>query len=132
MYMANKVHNPPKAPQPMGQYSQGIEVAAGARMLFLSGQVGMDARGHTPSDAAGQAKLIWANIAAILDAASMEPKDIVKLNTYVLDENDLPAAAAARREVLGDHAPAATLVVVSRLLQPGLLMEIEVTAARSD
>ncbi len=130
-YTMNIAHNPSTVPLPTSRFSQGMEVSAGSQMLFVSGQVGTDAHGNTPTDAAGQARVIWRNISAILASASMAPTDIIKINTYLLDECDAAAAAAARREEIGEHAPAATLVVVSKLMRPEWCMEIEVVAARA-
>jgi enamine deaminase RidA (YjgF/YER057c/UK114 family) len=106
-----------------------VEVPAGARLLFVAGQVGTDRGGHTPPGAGDQAQIVWANVAAILASASMTPADVVKITTYVLDENDVPAVAEARRALLGDHAPAATLVVVRKLMRPEWRVEIDVVAA---
>ncbi len=39
--------NPPEAMAPAGPYSQAIEVQAGAQLLYISGQVGVDATGRT-------------------------------------------------------------------------------------
>ena len=108
-----------------------MEISAGSQMLFVFGQVDTDALGNTPTDAAGQARVIWRNISAILALASMSPTDIIKINTYLLDECDVAAAAAARREEIGEHTPAATLVVVSKLMRPEWHMEIEVVVARA-
>lgn len=124
-------HNPQTIPEPAGRYSHGLEVEAGARTLYISGQVGSDKTGLVPATIADQARIVWSNIVEILRSASMKPGDIIKITTYLTDARDGAASAEARRAVLGEHAPAATLVVVSALMRPEWKIEIEVVAARA-
>ncbi|WP_428249077.1 RidA family protein [Ferrovibrio sp.] len=130
-----KSHNPPDAMAPAGAYSQGIEVPMGAKLLFISGQVGTDATGRTGIGILEQAHMAWANLGAVLRSGGMEPKDIVKLTVYYagsLDMNDAMRSAvnAIRSRFLGEHKPASTALVVQRLMRPDWLIEIEAVAAR--
>jgi 2-iminobutanoate/2-iminopropanoate deaminase len=130
-----KAHNPHDAMPPVGAYSQGIEVAPNTRFLFISGQVGADPNGRCGIGILEQAHLAWANLGAVLRAAEMEPKDIVKLTVFYtknVDLNDAMRSAvnAIRSRFLGEHKPASTAVFVDRLMRPEWLIEIEAIAAR--
>ena len=124
--------NPASVHPPGGKYSHGVETAAGARMLHVSGQVGAKPDGSTaPSDAA-QCDQAWANVMNVLAAAGMGAGDIVKLNAYVTRTDLIPVYRAARDKALGNAVPpASTLVVVAALANPAWVVEIECVAARA-
>ncbi len=124
--------NPATVHPPGGKYSHGVETAAGARMLHVSGQVGARPDGSTaPSDAA-QCEQAWANVMNVLAAAGMGAADIVKLNAYVTRTDLIPVYRAARDKALGNAVPpASTLVVVAALANPAWVVEIECVAARA-
>jgi enamine deaminase RidA (YjgF/YER057c/UK114 family) len=63
-----------------------------------------------------------------LAAAGASLKDVVRTRTFVKDISQFEAVAKAHREFFGDVRPAATLVEVGRLVEPELLVEIEVDA----
>jgi len=110
-----------------------VVVATGRRMVFISGQVSMDAGGNLvgEGDLAGQAKQVYANLKAALDGAGAKPTDVAKLTTYVVGYRPelLPVMGAARTAVLGTaDLPASTLVGVQALAQPGYLIEVEAIA----
>jgi enamine deaminase RidA (YjgF/YER057c/UK114 family) len=77
-----------------------------------------------------QARTAWAKIAAILEAGSRSPREIVRVVEYLTSEGieRYAEAAAVRGELLGDNRPAVGTVVVNRLLRPQALIEIEVEA----
>lgn len=114
-----------------GAYNQAVEVPAGARMLYISGQVGMAKDGSVPDGIEAQSELLWGNIAAILRDAGMAMPNIVKLNTYITDMANFPAFAAVRRKHLAGHKPASTAVAVAGLIER-FLVEVEVVAAAVD
>lgn len=124
-------HNPETIAAPTGLFSHGVECAAGARWLHVSGQIGNAADGAIGKGIDAQSTLTWFNIIEVLKAAAMGPEDIVKMTTYLLDSEDLAAYGAARAKVLGDHQPASTLVFVAQLILPELLVEVDVIAAKS-
>ncbi len=110
-----------------------VVVATGKRLVFISGQVSMDADGNTVAegDLAGQARQVYANLKAALDGAGARPSDVAKLTTYVVGycPELLPVMGAARTAVLGNaDLPASTLVGVQALAQPGYLIEVEAIA----
>lgn len=122
--------NPPELAAPFAKYSHGVEVRAGLRWVFCSGQLGMDASGHVPADTDGQADLCFANIRAILAGAGMEMADIVRINAYVSGREHLAAYMRSRDRHVGLPLPASTLMIVSGFARPEFTVEIEAIAAR--
>src|ERR1700716_87678 len=107
-------------------YSQ-VGVATGRRMVFVSGQVSIDADGKlvAPGDVAGQARQVYANLRAALEGSGAQPADVVKLTTYVVGYKPelRPLLAQARATVFGPATwPASTLVGVQALAEPGYLI----------
>ena len=121
--------NAPDAPQPGGGYSQAILVDPGASLLFVSGQIPVDAAGDVPADFAAQCRLVWRNVAAQLAAGGMDLSNLVKVTTFLSDRAYREENSAIRREILGDHAPALT-VIVCEIYDPAWLLEIEAVAAK--
>lgn len=114
-------------------FSQAVEVTGGDRVLYCAGQTSVDADGNTlhPGDMAAQAAQALDNLEAVLAEAGMSMANVVRLNYYVTDI-DLFFAGAA--QLLGERQAAAgiqaagTLLGITRLAFPGLLIEIEATA----
>jgi enamine deaminase RidA (YjgF/YER057c/UK114 family) len=124
--------SPSDLPPPFARYAHGVEVAAGARLVVTSGQLGLDAEGQVPTSAFAQAQLCFSHCAAILRAGGMGPEDVIRLNAYVTDRAHMADYMRARDMWLADVArlPASTLVIVSGFTRPEFLVEVEVTAAR--
>jgi len=118
-----------RAPKPFSNYSQAVAVAAGARHLFVAGQVGADAAGKIPDDPASQHRLAWENVLAILAADGMDHRNIVDAHVYITDMAHIELYRETRDRMLNGHKPAATLLVVSGLADPRLVMEVSVVAA---
>ncbi|HEX6980745.1 MAG TPA: RidA family protein [Alphaproteobacteria bacterium] len=128
----NKSHNPGTIAPPFRNiYSHGIEVPAGARTLWISGQVGTKPDGSIAPDCAGQAEQIMQNIGAILAEAGMSFADLVKINAYLVRAEDIATFAPIRAKYLAGAKPAMTTVVVTALAQPSWLIEVEAVAAKS-
>lgn len=121
--------NAPGAPQPGGGYAQAMRVDPGASLLFVSGQIPVDTAGEVPADFAAQCRLVWRNIAAQLAAADMDLSNLVKVTTFLSDRAHREENSAIRRKILGDHAPALT-VIVCDIYDPSWLLEIEAVAAK--
>ena len=127
----NRIYNPADVPPPVGNYSHAIEVASGARTLFISGQVGVLADGKPAAGIEAQAEAVWQNIFGILRAAEMQVTDLVKVNIYLVDRSHIPASRVVRDRHLGGHKPASTLAVIAALASPDSLIEIEAVAAKT-
>jgi 2-iminobutanoate/2-iminopropanoate deaminase len=122
--------NPSTIAAPIGRYSHGVLVPSGAKLLFISGQVGIDPNGTVPSGFADQARSAWRNLLAILEAAGMGPDNLVKVTHYLTRPSDLPAYREVRASMAGDARPASMLVFVPALADPRWLFEIEAIAAQ--
>ena len=118
------------APKPFSNYAQAIEVASGARHLFVAGQVGAHpSSGKIPENPEEQHRLAWANVLGILKAAGMDHRNIVDARVFITDKSQVGLYRQVRDEVLQGHRPAATLLVVAGLADPRLVMEVTVIAA---
>jgi 2-iminobutanoate/2-iminopropanoate deaminase len=117
----------PDAPRPKGHYSQAI-VHGG--IVYLAGQLAIDPRDPDadPGDAGAQTRLIFRNIAAILDAAGSSLSRLLQVTIYVADIGFWPAVNEAFAEALGDHRPTRAIVPVSNLA-PGRDVEVVAIAA---
>jgi enamine deaminase RidA (YjgF/YER057c/UK114 family) len=111
--------------------TQMVEVQ-GARMIYLSGQVAADANYKVQSsDIRRQAHAVYDNIEIALRAAGATLHHVVKTTTYLTDASYIPASREVRMERYKDlkAPPANTLLIVSRLAEPEMLIEIDVVAA---
>jgi enamine deaminase RidA (YjgF/YER057c/UK114 family) len=122
--------NPSTLAPPAGRYSHGVLVPAGAKLLFISGQVGIEPDGSVPDDFVGQARSAWRNLLAILDDAGMGPANLVKVTHYLTRPSDLPAYREVRASMAGQALPASVLVFVSALADPRWVVEVEAIAAQ--
>ena len=125
-----KIHNP-AAVHAAPTYSHGIEVSPNARWLYISGQVGAGRDGKPADGIEAQTKQAFENLKAILASAGMGLGDVVKITSYLIDEQHIDGFRKARGQQMGDHRPASTLVIARRLAQPGWLVEIEAIAAKA-
>jgi 2-iminobutanoate/2-iminopropanoate deaminase len=121
--------NAENAPQSLHRrYSQAVSLSGYATLLFISGQIPADKNGNVPADFEGQARLCWANLLAQLDAANMSIGNLVKITVFLKRYEDRDSNASIRFEVMGDHRPALSTVIVN-LYDPDWLLEIEAVAA---
>lgn len=123
--------NPEAIHPPFANYAHGIEVAAGSRIVFCSGQLGIGRDGVVPDDVEAQTRLCFRAIAAILDEASMSLDDLVRLNAYVVSVQYLGGYMRVRDEFVSSPPPASTLMVVQGFARPEFKVEIEAVAARA-
>ena len=113
-------------------YSQ-VVVATGRRLVFIAGQVSIDAQGKlvAEDDFAGQARQVYANLRMALRGAGATPADVTKVTTYVVGYTpELRAVIAEARAAIfrAGELPASTLVGVQALAEPGYLLEVEAIA----
>ncbi|HEX9703419.1 MAG TPA: RidA family protein [Rhodospirillales bacterium] len=112
--------------------AHGVEVPAGARLLFTNGQVGTRPDGTTPETAAEQLEIAFERLRAILAAARMRFADVVRFDVYFTDRADVKTFVKVRDRIMGDHKPGATFLVISGLARPELKIEVEAVAAKVD
>ncbi len=120
---------------PLGMYSHGMVAPAG-ELVVVAGQVGMDAVGLAGPDVGAQTKRALTNVRAVLDAAGCTMRDVVRLQTFLTRAEDIPAFMKARSEVFPELFPDGayppnTLLVISQLVRPEFLVEIEAMAVRA-
>ena len=126
-----KVHNPRSIGAPIGTYSHGIEVPAGARWFYVAGQIGVRPDGSVPATIEEQTEVVWQNILAVLADAGMGIGDVVKITSFLTRHENFPRFAEVRAKFLGSHRPASTLLVISSLARPEFLVEVEAIAAKA-
>ena len=121
----------------LGMYSHGMTVPAG-ELVIVAGQVGTDRAGNVVGfgDVAAQTKQAFENVRAVLAAAGSSMTDVVRFQTFLTHASDIDGFMQARRDVFprlfpGGAYPPNTLLVVSRLVKPELLVEIEAMAVRA-
>jgi 2-iminobutanoate/2-iminopropanoate deaminase len=128
--MAIKFHNP-KTVSLAGKYSLGAEVPQGAKLFYVSGQVGVDSRGKLQVGIDKQVEQVWKNIAQVLKSGGMGYGDIVKVTTFLTDSRFIVPYRAVRDRFFPEPPyPASTLLIVAGLADPGMLVEIEAVAAK--
>ena len=130
--MPSKIFNPPDLHKPVG-YSHVAEITSG-KLIFIAGQVALDQNGNIAGagDFRSQVEQVFANLGTALKAVDAGFHNIVKLNCYCVDTVE-PSQIAVFRGVRDAHVnaanpPVSTLVVVSRLVRPEWLIEVEAIA----
>jgi len=126
--------NPDGLGRPSG-FSHAVSVTEG-RLVFLAGQIGMDRDGKiVTGGVVAQFEQALANLLTALAAAGGQPDDLVSLTLYILDVEDYQAhgreIGAVWRKLAGTQYPAMAGVGVTRLWDPGALVEIQGIAAVS-
>jgi enamine deaminase RidA (YjgF/YER057c/UK114 family) len=130
--MQREAINPWQWSLPLG-YNQGEVVTGARRVLTCAGQTAVDGAGvpQFPGDMRGQVRLALGNVEAVLAAAGMGLGDVTGITIYATDVD----AALQNFDLLGmkfgplGASPPMTLLGVTRLAVPGLMIEITVTAA---
>ena len=114
-------------------YTHAVSAEGAGSIVFISGQVSWDANANVvgKGDMRAQAEQVFKNVGAALAAAGAGWDDVVKMNGYMVGMHGERVAAyrEVRQRFLKEGAlPASTLVGVERLVDPELLLEVEVVA----
>ncbi|MFB6722957.1 RidA family protein [Kribbella sp. NPDC056345] len=113
-------------------YHQGEVVTGNTRTLYCAGQTAMNADGKPEHDGdmAGQLELSLTNLEAVLAEAGMSLANVIRLNVYTTDVDLLfqHYGVLASRLGAAQVAPPTTMLGVSRLAIPALMVELEATA----
>jgi reactive intermediate/imine deaminase len=114
-------------------YSHVVDASVG-RMIYISGQVPLDTDGELvgEGDFEAQARQVFQNLTAALDAAGASWGDVVKLNYFLRDVGQIASVRSIRDEYVDtDRPPASTLVEVSGLFRQDVLIEVEAVAVKA-
>ena len=133
--LQRRAFNPAIAPHPLGAYSQAMEIRPG-RLLYIAGQVGLDANGNLPGkgDAAAQTRQAFENLGQVLTGSGATFSNIVEFTTYLVGRESIQGFMDTRSQIFpglfpdGQYPPN-TLLLVAGLVGEELVVEIKAVAA---
>ncbi len=117
--------------EPVMGYCRAVRAG---RIVAVSGSAAIDADGKLvgEGDMYEQSRQCIRVISKALETAGCTLDDVVRTRTYVTDIDQWEAVARAHSDVFGAAPPATTLVEVTRLIDPDMLVEIEADAVIAD
>ena len=120
----------PSLNQPIGHYCDAVRFGD---LVYLSGCGPVDADLNLVGgeDVAAQARQVFLNMLAILEAVGATFADILKVTVYLTDVNDRVAIGPVRKEFFGASKPASTLIGIKELAVPGMKIEVEAVVGLS-
>ncbi|MGH9430546.1 MAG: RidA family protein [Terriglobia bacterium] len=113
--------------EPIVGYARAVQAG---EVVYVSGTTGTDPSGKVlaPGDAYAQTKQAIENIKNALSRLGLTLEHVVRTRIYVTDIDKWQEVAKAHAESFGEVHPATTLVAVTRLVDPDMIVEIEATA----
>ena len=120
--------NPAGVHAPGSRYSHAAVVEGPGRRLLISGQVGIAPDGTVRPAGRDQIAQALANLGAVLAAHGMGPANIAKMGVFLTDRELIPTWREERAKLLGQLAPASTLLIVAGLADPRFVFEVEAEA----
>jgi 2-iminobutanoate/2-iminopropanoate deaminase len=122
---------PANTPVPIGPYNH---IAKVGQFIAIGGTAGFDpATGQLAGPGAyEQAKQILASFAVMLQSVASGLSHVIHVNVFLRDMKDFDEMNRAYVEMMGDHRPARTVIGVSELPKPGVLLTMNLTAVTKD
>jgi enamine deaminase RidA (YjgF/YER057c/UK114 family) len=114
---------------PWRRYGYSRVAVGDAAFVAGTTDAGPDGRSTHPGDPAAQARAIFGIIEAALVEAGFSLADVVRTRMYVTGAGHVAEVGTVHGEVFADVRPASTAIVVAALIDPSLLVEIEVRRA---
>ena len=121
--------NPAGISKPASHYNHAFYIEPGAAWMTVSGQLGERPDGSCPESVAEQSTLAWKNALAILAEKGFAIENVAKVTSYIVGEENIDSYVQIHQNVVGEHMPPWTLVVVPALGRPHYKIEVDVTAA---
>ena len=110
-------------------YSRAVAVGDSCWVAGTT-DAGADGTSLHPGDAAAQARAAFAIALGALEDAGFAAEDVVRTRMYIVRPDDATAVAGVNGEIFGAIRPASTLVRVAGLIDPSMLVEVELEAHR--
>ncbi|MDQ3127987.1 MAG: Rid family hydrolase [Chloroflexota bacterium] len=110
-------------------YSRAVAVGDSCWVAGTT-DAGPDGISLHPGDAAAQARAAWAIAIGALAEAGFAVADVVRTRAFIVRAEDAQAVAAVNGALFGEVRPAATIVRVAGLIDPSMLVEVELEARR--
>jgi 2-iminobutanoate/2-iminopropanoate deaminase len=127
--LSRRVISNPSLPAPMrgGAFSSVVEAPAG-RTIYVSGQVSLDAAGNVVGEGDIELQTVLEHVKTVVEEAGGDMQDVVKVTVFITDMGLYDRIHEVRRRYLESPYPASSMVEVSALIDPRLLIEIEAVA----
>ncbi|MEL1244545.1 RidA family protein [Flavobacterium sp. DGU11] len=113
-------------------FSQVVTTSGNGKTIYIGGQNAVNEKGETigKGDIAAQTEQIMKNIGVALEACGAGFKDIIKMNIYITQGQDIRKGFEASQKYLGSNAnpPIVTALFVSGMGNPDYLLEVEAVA----
>jgi 2-iminobutanoate/2-iminopropanoate deaminase len=122
---------PPNTPNPIGPYNHVAKVGS---FITIGGTAGVDpATGQLAgNDVASQTKQILGSFKVMLESVNSDLEHVVHINIFLKNMSDFDAMNQAYIEKMGNHRPARTVIGVSELPKPGVLLTMNLTAVTKE
>ncbi|MFT3890522.1 MAG: Rid family hydrolase [Anaerolineales bacterium] len=122
---------PPNTPKPIGPYNHIAKVGS---FITIGGTAGVNpATGQLAGeDVASQTKQILDSFKVMLESVDSDLEHVVHINIFLKHMSDFEAMNQAYIEKMGDHRPARTVIGVSELPKPGVLLTMNLTAVTKE
>lgn len=122
---------PPNTPKPIGPYNHIAKVGS---FITIGGTAGVNPATNqlAGEDVASQTKQIIDSFRVMLEAVGSDLEHVVHINIFLRDMSDFEEMNRAYVEKMGEHRPARTVIGVSELPKPGVLLTMNLTAVTKE